>query len=236
MISIVVPTYNERKNLEELVERISKTLNNASLSFELIIIDDNSPDGTGELAEGFKKKFNIAVLHRKGKKGLASAVLDGFKIAKGDIFCVMDADLSHPPEVIPRLYEAIKSEKAEIAVGSRLVAGGGSTDWPWYRKIVSYVARAFARPLTNVKDSTSGYFMVKKSVIEGVALSPIGFKILLEILAKGNYNKATEVPIVFANREGGESKLGTKEIFEYLKQASMLYIDMLQGKIKRKGR
>lgn len=236
MISVIVPTYNERKNLEELAERVFKALNKVSLSGELIIVDDNSADGTGELAEELKKKFNITVLRRKGKKGLASAVLDGFKIAKGDIFCVMDADLSHPPEAIPILYEVIKKEEAEIAVGSRLVPGGGSTNWPWYRKIVSQVARLLAKPLTNVKDLTSGYFMAKKSVVDGAALNPIGFKILLEILAKGNYNKATEIPIVFVNREGGKSKLGTKEIFEYLKQVYVLYIDMLQGKIKRKGR
>ena len=140
----------------------------------------------------------------------------------------MDADLSHKPEDIPSLYNVM--DKADIAIGSRLVKGGGSTNWPLYRRFVSFVARSLARPLTDVKDLTSGFFMLKKPVIKGRSFNPIGFKILLEILAKGNYNKALEVPIVFVDREGGKSKMGPREVLDYLKQLSILYFEKIKGK------
>ncbi|MCX5726031.1 MAG: polyprenol monophosphomannose synthase [Candidatus Saganbacteria bacterium] len=235
MISIIVPTYNERENIFELVERVFRTLDGASLKGELIVVDDNSPDGTAALASSLKGKFNIEVLRRKGKMGLASAVLEGFKAAKGDILCVMDADLSHPPEVIPEMFGLIESGKGEIAIGSRLVKGGGSTYWPASRKIVSLVARVIAMPLTDVRDSTSGYFMLKRSVVDRAKLNPIGFKILLEILARGDYNKVLEVPITFVDREGGRSKMGAVEILEYLGQLGILYFDLLRGKFRKKG-
>lgn len=216
MLSIIIPTLNERNNLEELISRIRKAV---SADTEIIIVDDNSKDGTVELA----KSLGLTVLARPGKLGLSSAVIDGFKIAKGDILAVMDADLQHPPEVLPKMLEWINSGKAELIIGSRLVPGGGSKDWPWYRKIISLVARIPAMPLTKVKDLTSGLFMLKREVIDGVVLNPIGFKIGLEIICKGKYSKIEEYPIMFGDRHGGQSKLGNKQIFEYLIQLIELY-------------
>jgi len=223
MLSIIVPTYNESRNIEELLTRIFTALKPNYTPYEVLIVDDNSPDGTAQIAEALKSKFDLRVVKRPRKIGLASAVMNGFKLATGDIFCVMDADLSHPPEAIPEMYKEISSGNADIVVGSRRVEGGGATNWPWYRKLTSTFAQLLARPITNVKDNGSGFFMIKKSVLEGADINPIGFKILIEILAKGNYSKVKEIPIVFNDREGGQSKLGLKQIIEYLKQLGLIY-------------
>jgi len=236
MLSIIIPTYNEKKNLEELAKRIFNALKPHYIQYELIIVDDNSPDGTAEYAESLKSKYDIRVIRRPHKISLASAAINGFKAATGDIYCVMDADLSHPPDALYDMYKKIENEGYDLVVGSRLVKGGGAKRWPWYRRIVSIVAQSLARPLTTVRDNTSGFFMLKKRVVDNAELNPIGFKILLEILAKGNYEKVMEYPIVFADREGGKSKLRTRQIFEYLKQLSMIYSMAIVKRIKRRGR
>jgi len=223
MLSIIVPTYNERDNIAELSRRIFSALEKAGIHGELIIIDDGSPDGTGDYAESLKGTYNIKVIQRGKKLGLASAVIEGFNTASYDVLAVMDADLSHPPEVLPVMFDSIKSGQAQFVIGSRLVPGGGSTAWPWYRRFVSWVARIIARPLTPVRDSTSGFFMLKRSVIDGVELNTLGFKICLEILAKGKYDRAAEIPIIFVERGKGRSKLGPGEVLEYLKQLMYLY-------------
>ncbi len=234
MLSIIVPTYNESKNIDELLTRIFRALKPNYIQYEVVIVDDNSPDGTGQIAEALMSKYDLKVVRRPKKIGLASAVLNGFKVAAGDIYCVMDADMSHPPEAIPEMLKAITSGEADLVVASRVAEGGGSTNWPWYRRAGSKFAQLLAKPLTKVKDNTSGFFMLKKSVMDGVDnINPIGFKILLEILVKGNYSKVKEVPIVFNDREGGKSKLGSKQIIEYLKQLGMLYSAKLAGKTKK---
>ena len=220
MLSIIIPTLNERNNLEELCDRIFKVVPKDS---ELILVDDNSKDGTIELAKVLFEKYPITIIARPRKLGLSSAVIDGFKIAKGEILAVMDADLQHPPEVLPKMLDWINNGKAELIIGSRLVPGGGSKDWPWYRKIISLVARIPAMPLTKVKDLTSGLLVLKKKVVAGVKLNPIGLKIGLEIICKGKYSKVSEFPIMFGERHGGQSKLGNKQIFEYLVQLRQLY-------------
>jgi dolichol-phosphate mannosyltransferase len=236
MLSIIVPTYNESRNIEELLSRLFGALKPNYTPYEVIIVDDNSPDGTAQIAEALKSKFELRVVKRPGKIGLASAVLNGFKLATGDILCVMDADLSHPPEAVPDMYKAIVSGDLDIVIGSRCVEGGGATNWPWYRRFGSSFAQLLAKPITHINDNTSGFFMIKKSVLEGADINPIGFKILLEILAKGNYSKIKEIPIVFNDRDGGKSKLGMKQIVEYLKQLGLIYYGLYTGKIKRRGK
>jgi len=234
MLSIIVPTYNESRNIEELLTRLFAALKPNYTPYEVIIVDDNSPDGTGQIAEALKTKFDLRVVNRPGKKGLASAVLNGFRLATGDILCVMDADLSHPPEAVPDMYKEISSGNADLVIGSRCVEGGGATNWPWYRRFGSSFAQLLAKPITHVNDSTSGFFMLKKSVLDGADINPIGFKILLEILVKGNYSKEKEMPIVFNDRGGGKSKLGIKQTMEYLKQLAIIYYGIFSGKIKRR--
>ncbi len=221
MISIVTPTYNESKNLPELVRRIDTALK--KYAYELIVVDDNSPDGTGEIAERLSSHYPVKVLHRAGKLGLASAVTDGFAIARGELIGVIDADLSHPPEKIPEFISAIENG-ADFVIGSRLIQGGKVEEWPWHRKLISWGARQLAKPLTPVNDIMSGFFFMKKEILHNVKLKPRGYKICLEILVKGHYTNVQEVPFIFMNRLVGESKLNFKTNMEYLLQLLDLYV------------
>jgi dolichol-phosphate mannosyltransferase len=223
VLSVVIPTYNERENIPELITRIFKVLSENKIEGEVVIVDDNSPDGTAKAAEDLKDKYNVQIIVRKNERGLSSAAILGMKRSKGEVFCVMDADLSHPPEIIPDMLNSIKKGDAELVIGSRRVKGGGIENWPMKRKIVSKGASLIARPLTKVKDPMSGYFMLKREVIEGVDLKPKGYKIGLEIIVKGKYNNVIEVPYVFKDREHGESKLGAKVMKNYLSHAFKLY-------------
>ena len=169
-------------------------------------------------------------MRRAGKLGLASAVVAGFAAAKGDVLLVMDADLSHPPDVAPRLVDAI-ANGADLAVGSRYVAGGGTKDWPLKRRVVSRIACLMGNALVPVRDSTSGFFAIRRSVIEGRKLNPIGFKIGFEVMARGRYKKAVEVPYVFRDRELGKSKFGQREIGQYLIQLGQVARDRVLRRV-----
>ncbi|MDH5687337.1 MAG: polyprenol monophosphomannose synthase [Candidatus Bathyarchaeota archaeon] len=220
LLSIIVPTYNERENISALIDRIESSL--ASLEFEIIIVDDNSPDRTAEFAEELNKAYgNIKVVKRDGKFGLSSAVLDGFERAGASILAVLDADLQHPPELLPKIYEKILSGY-DIAIASRYVTGSAIGGWSLRRKIVSRAATGLAHMLLpkarEVSDVMSGFFILKREVIEKVVLDPVGYKILLEILARGTYNSVAEVPYVFGPRKSGRSHLGLREIWNYLIQ------------------
>ena len=218
-----MPTYNETENLDELVRRVQQACSSAGLQVEIVIVDDDSPDGTGTRAEELAKTQNLKVVHRSGKLGLSSAVLEGFKVASGSVLVVMDADLSHPPEKIPEMVSKIDSGEADVVVGSRYIKGGSVENWPITRRIISKGATLLARWLTKVKDPMSGFFALKRSVIEGVVLDPVGYKIGLEILVKGKYSKAVEVLIHFADRKAGKSKLGGGEYLRYIDHVILLY-------------
>ncbi len=196
----------------------------AVYTWELIIVDDGSPDGTADLAESYADVHPVRVVRRPGKAGLASAVLAGFAEARGDILVVMDADLSHPPEAVPRLASAIE-DGADLAVGSRYVKGGGTADWPLGRRVVSRAACLMGNVLVPIRDCTSGFFAIRKSALEGVSLNPIGFKIGFEVMARGRYRKAVEIPYVFRDRELGKSKFGRREVTQYLVQLGQVARD-----------
>jgi len=218
-ISIIIPTYNERDNIPILLKRIDDALRTAKIKYEVIIVDDNSPDGTAEVAEKLSLKYPVKVIRRPGKLGLSSAVLEGMGRAKSNVIVVMDADLQHPPEVIPRMYEEIL-KGYDIVVASRYIRGGSIKGWSFIRKLISRVAIMVAHILIPksrcVKDIMSGFFMFRKDIVNEADLNPKGFKILLEIIAKANYNKVTEIPYTFDTRKYGESKLDSKEIFNYI--------------------
>lgn len=224
-VSVVIPTYNERVNLQALVERIFNAC--SGMEVEVVVADDNSPDGTAELAEELGRRFPVKVLRRFRDRGLSQAVLDGFRNAGGDIMGVMDADLSHPPEKIPEMVKAL--ENADVVVGSRMAEGGGVKDWPLARKLISTGATLLARPLTSVSDPMSGFFFIRRRVIDGVVLNPMGYKILLEILVKGSYSNVAEVPFVFLDRQTGESKLNMRIQLQYLAHLLKLYLYKVLG-------
>ena len=210
--------------MRQLVPRLAAAL--AGHTWELIIVDDGSPDGTADIAESYADVHPVRVVRRPGKAGLASAVLAGFAQARGDVLLVMDADLSHPPEAVPLLVTAIEGG-ADLAVGSRYVQGGGTEDWPLKRRVVSRAACLVGNVLVPIRDCTSGFFAIRRSAIEGVKLNPIGFKIGFEVMARGRYKKAVEVPYVFRDRELGKSKFGRREILQYLVQLGQVARDRL---------
>lgn len=223
--SIVIPTYNEAAGIGKLLGALDGVFRANALDGEIIVVDDNSPDGTGAVVEALSNAMPVRCLHRSGKLGLSSAVIDGWGMARPQSLALgaMDADFSHDPSALPKMVAALESGGYGLAVGSRYVAGGGIANWPTRRIVTSRVACWLARPLTSVKDVTSGYFLVRRDALSGVALDPIGFKIGLEVIAKAHYGKALEVPYVFTDRVAGESKLNQREIFNYLKQLSRLY-------------
>lgn len=223
--SIVIPTYNEAGGIEKLVRAVAEVFKANDLDGEMIVVDDNSPDGTGAIVDRLSAELPVRCLHRPGKLGLSSGVIDGWKAARPESLALgaMDADFSHDITILPRMVEALASGQYGLAIGSRYVPGGGITNWPAKRIITSKVACMLARPLTNVKDITSGYFLVRREALDGVELDPIGFKIGLEVVAKAHYGRALEVPYVFTDRIVGESKLNQKEILNYLKQLGKLY-------------
>ena len=224
-ITLVIPTYNEAGNIPILVEKVFKIFSDEKLDGHIIIVDDDSPDQTWKVAENLKDKFpNLEVLRRQDKRGLSSAVLDGFALANTEIVGVIDADLSHPPEKIPELVLPIIKGEADFTLGSRNIDQGGTENWPFRRKISSKIATLAVLGLTKVKDPMSGFFFLKREVIKNVELSPKGFKIGLEILVRGNCKNVIEVPIVFRDREYGESKLSSNVIVDYLLHVSKLYL------------
>jgi dolichol-phosphate mannosyltransferase len=223
--SIVVPTYNEAGGIERLIATLADVFATNGLDGEIVVVDDNSPDGTGAIVDELSTRYPVRCLHRPGKLGLSSGVIDGWRFARADSVALgaMDGDFSHDPQIIPRMVTSLAQDGYELAVGSRYVAGGAIRNWPLKRKITSLVAIALAKPLTRIRDITSGYFLVKRSALEGVTLDPIGFKIGLEVIAKAHYNCAIEVPYVFTDRIAGTSKLNQSEIVNYLKQLARIY-------------
>ncbi len=221
-LSVIIPTYNEAENIKMLIPRIHRVLNNTS--YEIIVVDDSSPDGTPEVAKKLSESYPVRVFVRNQKLGLASAIVHGFENATGEILGVIDADLQHPPEYIINFIEKIR-EGYDIVIGSRYVKGGRIEGWGLKRKILSRGAIMLAKPLAKkVKDPMSGYFFIRRHVIEGIDFKLMGYKLLLEILVKGKYRGVAEVPYVFRERQNGESKLGRNEIANYIKLLAHLYM------------
>jgi dolichol-phosphate mannosyltransferase len=221
-LSLIVPTYNEKENILPLVERVHHSV--AGIDYELIIVDDGSPDGTAEEVKRLSSTYPLRLIERK-ERGLASAVVRGFAEAQGEALGVIDADLQHPPELIPELLAEI-DKGAEIAIASRYVEGGGVENWAASRKIISKGATLIAHlslpSLRRVKDPLSGFFLVRKKIVEGIILKPRGYKILLEVLARSKAKKVVEVPYTFTKREQGESKISLREEIDYLRQVATL--------------
>ena len=200
--SIVIPTYKEHDNICPLIERLGESL--SGRQYEVLLVDDDSRDGTEELVAELAAKYPVRIVVREGKKGLATAVLDGIDIARHDTVLVMDADLQHPPEVVPSVIQAM-DEGADVAVASRYVPGGGNVGWSKLRQVISNGAILLAHvllPLSRkVKDPMSGFFAFRRDLIRGVKLEPVGYKILLELIVAARPQKVVEVPFMFRTRE-----------------------------------
>ncbi len=207
--SIIVPTFREAANLDTLIKRCFQATQSAAIEAELIIVDDDSNDGTEAVIEKIVESYPVKLVVRKSKRGLATAVLTGFRHAAGEKFVVLDADLQHPPEMIPALLQALDDNNCDFALGSRYAQGGGIEDsWPWYRRLTSRVATMLANPLAPLADPMSGFFAITRKIWEDAAhLNPLGYKIALELYVKGGCSKPVEIPIRFATRRAGRSKL-----------------------------
>jgi dolichol-phosphate mannosyltransferase len=234
-VTVIVPTYAEGANLPLLIPRIAAALDRAELRGEIVIVDDDSPDDTVPLCKELAHDYRLRLFVRHGERGLASAVLFGMRQARGEVLVVMDADLSHPPEKIAELVEAVHSGEADFAVGSRYVAGG-STDagWGLWRWLNSWAATLLARPLTRVRDPLAGFFALRRATFAASAdLDPLGFKIGLELLVKCGCRRVKEVPIAFHDRQHGRSKMSLKEQVNYLRHLRRLYAYRLGARRRR---
>jgi len=225
-ISIIIPTLNEKENINELVKRIRESLND--INYEIIFVDDGSKDGTIEEIEKLKKEYkNIKLVERGYRKGLSSAFLDGVKYSNGKYVVLMDADLQHPPELLKTMYEKTL-DGYDLVIASRYIKGGKIENWNILREFISktaiIIAYIFLPETLKVKDPLSGYFLIKKDLLNNFNVSdPFSYKVLLDILVKVNYNKLIEIPYTFEERKHGKSKLGKKVIFSYLKQVFLLF-------------
>lgn len=229
MVSVIIPTYNERPNLEPLLSRLAAVRKALGEPLEIIVVDDASPDGTADVAERFLAQWSLGrVVRRQGRRDLAGAVLDGVREARGDLLGVMDADLSHPPERLPELVRAVRNG-CDLAVASRYVAGGGVQGWRWHRRWLSHAANVLVQPLTRVRDATSGYFVCEADMIRKTEWQLVGFKILLELLASGRARQIREIPYLFSDRRAGSSKLGARPMWCYARQLIRLYAASARG-------
>jgi dolichol-phosphate mannosyltransferase len=218
-LTVIIPTYCEEANIRKIIDEVDAVFRQNSLRGEILVVDDNSPDRTIALVNEIREtKRNVSLLVRTEDPGLSQSVADGFVHAQSDVFIVIDADLSHPPALIPVLYREILAG-SDIVVGSRYMKGGSIGKWPLMRRIISLVATFLGRLLfPDITDPVSGFFAVRRSVVAGAPLRPRGYKILLEVLGKGAWENAREIPFEFIDRATGESKLKGKTIVEYARQ------------------
>jgi dolichol-phosphate mannosyltransferase len=218
-LTVIIPTFNEESNIERIISEVDLVFLHSAIKGEILIVDDNSSDRTIALVNTLKKtKANLNILVRIADHGLSQSVADGFTHASSEIFIVIDADLSHPPALIPTMYNEIKAGH-DIVIGSRYVKGGGIKAWPLKRRIISLGATFLGRTLfPTVSDPVSGFFAVRKAVVAEAPLKPRGYKILLEVLGKGSWYSSKEIPFEFVDREIGSSKLKLTTIIEYARQ------------------
>lgn len=222
-LSLIVPTYCEAKNIADLVIRLAELLDTVLPGlYEIIVVDDNSPDGTWQVAQRLCADLPaLRVIRRDTERGLSTAVVRGWQAARGDILGVIDADLQHPPETVIDLYRMME-RGSDLAVATRHVEGGGVSDWSLARRFISRAAQVIGLVVLpgvvgRVTDPMSGFFMVRRRAIENIELQPLGYKILIEVLARGRCRWIGEVPYVFRERDQGASKVTRKIYWEYLR-------------------
>ncbi|WP_377474375.1 MAG: glycosyltransferase family 2 protein [Microcoleus anatoxicus] len=240
--SLIIPTYNECQNIKTIVEKLSQLLDGSLAGdYEMIVVDDNSPDRTWEVALSLTPDYpQLRVMRREHERGLSTAVIRGWQAARGEVLGVIDADLQHPPETLLNLLAEIK-RGADLAAASRHVAEGGVSDWSMIRRFLSRGAQTLGLVILpgvvgRVSDPMSGYFMVRRICIAGKMLNPAGYKILIEVLGRGDIRWIGEVGYVFQERQEGESKVTWKQYIEYLRHLLRLrFARWPMGKFLRFG-
>ncbi len=234
-LSLVLPTFNEASNIKATLHRVWGILNSVrGLRFEIIVVDDNSPDGTWQLALDEAAVLpGVQVMRRTTESGLATAVIRGWQASHGRVLAVMDSDLQHPPDVLVPLVNAMR-DGADLAAGSRHVEAGGVSDWSLFRRMISRTAQLIGLAILpevvgRVADPMSGYFMLSRASIAGKLLNPTGYKILIEVLARGSLTRIREIGYVFCERKEGESKVSSTIYLQYLEHLLRLRVDLLKN-------
>ncbi len=215
-VSLIIPTYNEAPNLPLLIAEIEDSIDKNKIDLEYIVVDDNSPDRTWEVAENLTKKYPLQIIRRAKKLGLGSAVIAGFNKSTRPYCGVMDADLSHDPKILNELISSLS--QYDLTIGSRFEKESLVEEWSWFRKALSRTGVFLAKQLTEVHDPLSGYFFLRKDLIKNTDLEHNGYKILFEILVKAPHKKIIELPFTFRNRKNSASKLNILEYALFLKQ------------------
>jgi dolichol-phosphate mannosyltransferase len=232
-LSIIIPTYNEEETIQATIQKISYIIRNSDISFEIIVVDDNSTDETQQLVvDLIARRYPVVLITRTKDPGLSQSVMAGIERAKGSVVVVTDADLSHSIEIIPDMYKEVKNNNVDIAIGSRYAYGGGIEDWPLKRRIISWGATTLSKILfPQITDPVSGFFGIKRDLVLNTPnIKPRGYKILLEFLGKCKWNKITELPYTFTNRKRGNSKLKTTTIIDFIKQ--LVDISLFPGRAR----
>ncbi len=226
-LALVIPTLREGENLRAVLGCVRRTLHAADIPFEILVVDDNSGDGTEEIVSTIAHEDSrVRLLMRRGERGLAGAILHGWRHTDATILGVMDADGQHPAETLPLLLASIR-EGRDLAIGSRYARAASLPAWNGVRRLISRAAIGMARPLQTgrlcVKDPLSGFFLVRRTCVENVLFQPAGFKLLLEILVRGRVRSVEEVPFVFGRRRAGKSKVSVKVAWDYVALLARLY-------------
>jgi dolichol-phosphate mannosyltransferase len=228
-LALIIPTLREAKNLPGLLDHIRRVLDPVGIGYEIIVVDDDSRDGTEEIVSALgREDARVRLLIRRGELGLSGAVLYGWRATEASILGVMDADLQHPPELLPALIAAIL-EGNDLAIGSRYIAGGGVGSWNpirrWLSTVAVWATWPIQRPGVRAHDPMTGFFLLRRAAIDGIDFQPTGFKLLLEILVRGRLHKVKEVPLAFGLRAQGASKANFKVGWDYAKLLARLYAE-----------
>ena len=221
--AVILPTFNERENIQRALQELDTHLVGLPYRVEIVVVDDNSPDGTAEVARATYTQVRTRVLVRRKERGLASAILWGIRLSHARAALIMDADGSHPADMVQNLLRLVMEGRAQMAIASRYIHEGEARGWPWRRRLMSRFGTWFARPLTRIRDPMSGFFAVDTSLLERSPLDPIGYKMGLEILVRCAPTRVVEVPFVFTDRRAGASKMNHREVLAYIRHLARLY-------------
>jgi len=230
-LALIIPTLREAENIRQVLDHVRSVLDPVGIRYEIIVVDDDSRDGTEEIVSTIASEDpRVRILVRKGQRGLSGAVLYGWQNTDAAILGVMDADLQHPPELLPRLIASILAGH-DLVIGSRYVAGGSMRNWNPIRKLISATAIWVTWPIqrrgVRAKDPMSGFFFVRRECVERIPFQSTGFKLLLEILVRGHVHSVEEIPISFGLRQGGQSKASLKVAIDYARLLVRLYANRL---------
>ncbi len=231
MITIIVPTYREASTISGLVLAVDSVMKEAQVIYEMLIVDDNSPDNIVEIVTGLAREIPVRIILPSGReRDLSLSVLDGVAGAGSDHILVMDADMSHPPEMIPEMVRTLDLDDSRFIIGSRYVSGGSfDRDWSLWRFLNSHIATLMARPLTECSDPMSGFFAFNRKLIDLEKLRPIGYKIGLELMVRGKFSGISEIAIRFKDRTVGASKMNFAQQWKYLRHLRRLYLCRFGG-------